>query len=442
MENEEGVDAASLGDGLVLRTVRDERDVERYAAFHAAVVSEMEGITCAHLLHHHPEIRYGDFLLVEDETTGEVVSTTCLIPWHCRYGEVDLDVAMLEMVATHPRYRHRGLVRAQIHRFHRMASERRFDLCIIEGIPYYYRQYGYAYAVDHWASDSLPAWCIPDEPAGQPRPYRLRRATLEDAAVLTSLYQGATASLHNRTLRSPDYWRFLLQWMQYPVQLVEDERDGRAVGYVVTTELRNSQGIAATESGIVSQEVGLAVLRMLKAAVAALMGGEIRLGWPQTGTLVRLGRSLGSVPLPHDQWLMRIPDVARLLSRIGPILERRVAASDCAGLTAELCLNLFHQAFVLHFEAGRMVRVDAVGFVDTSMGADGGDLCIPPDAFVRLVLGYRDLDELRDAWPDIVVRPERRHVLRVLFPEVTSYFSMPYLYCGPAAGDANADERG
>jgi hypothetical protein len=62
------------------------------------------------------------------------------------------------------------------------------------------------------------------------------------------------------------------------------------------------------------------------------------------------------------------------------------------------------------------------------MGADGGDLCIPPDAFVRLVLGYRDLAELQDAWPDIVVKPERRHLLQTLFPKLASYFWMPYLY--------------
>ena len=40
------------------------------------------------------------------------------------------------------------------------------------------------------------------------------------------------------------------------------------------------------------------------------------------------------------------------------------------------------------------------------MLGDEGDpsfLCIPPEAFVRLALGYRGLEELRDAWPDIVV---------------------------------------
>jgi hypothetical protein len=93
-------------------------------------------------------------------------------------------------------------------------------------------------------------------------------------------------------------------------------------------------------------------------------------------------------------------------------------------------VNLFRQAFALRFVGGALQEVAALGFVDASMGADGGDLCIPPDAFVRLVMGYRTLEELSDAWPDIVVRPARRHLLDTLFPNCRAYFSMPYFYYG------------
>jgi len=421
----------NLGNGLILRTIRNKCDIERYAAFHAATVSEAEGITCAYLPRHHPEASYDDFLFVEDECTGAVVSTICLIPWHCRYEDVTLDVAMLEMVATHPDYRHRGLIRAQVNRFHQMVSERGFDLSIIEGIPYYYRQYGYGYAIDHAASDSLPAWRIPDQPDGRPCPYTLRPATLDDVPTLARLYQDAMRPLQLHTLRSPDYWQFLLEWAQYPVQMVEEQGSSRAVGYICALKLEHNRGVRVVESGIASHEVAMAVLRQLKTETS----GEIQLGWPQISTLVQTARSLGSVSAPSDQWLLRVPDFARLLSKIGPVLERRLAASDCAGLTANLTINLFRQALVLWFEAGKLVSVDSLGFVDSSMGADGGDLCIPPDAFMRLVFGYRDLDELRDAWPDIVVKAESRHVLRVLFPKMTSYFCMPYLYCGPTGSD-------
>jgi GNAT superfamily N-acetyltransferase len=407
---------------LILRSVRDERDVERYVAAIAAVNGEVESRMGDRLLRHHPAVVYDDFILVEDPRTGGVVSTTCLLPWRCRYEDVVLDVAMLEMVGTHPDYRHRGLIRAQIERFHQVVRERRCDLSIIQGIPYYYRQYGYAYALDLRDSDSLPAWRIPDLSGDPANRYRLRQATVDDVPVLTRLYQDLTAGLQLYTLRDAAYWRFLLQWAGCPVRLVEDGRDGRAVGYICTVARADGRVITVTECQIAGLEAGIAVLRQLKAETS----GEIRLGGSQDHTLMRIGRSLGSTPLPAYQWLLRFGDVARFLHKIGPVLERRLAASGCAGLTADLCINLFRQAFVLHFEAGKLLQVEPAGFVDASMGADGGDLCIPLEAFVRLALGYRDLDELRDAWPDIVVKAGSRHVLDVLWPRMASWVRMPY----------------
>lgn len=432
----------SIEPGITLRTVRDERDIDRYAAFHATGSGsvygtmsrewcEVWGITCDYLLRHHPDISYDDFLLVENESTGKVVSTTCLIPWHCHYEDVPLEVAMLEMVATHPEYRNRGYVRAQVNRFHQMVNERRFDLSIVWGIPYYYRKYGYAYAIDIQRADSLPARAIPDSHDGEQCPYKLRKAVVEDASILVRLYQETMAPVQLHDSRNLDYWQFLLQWMQYPVDVVEDQRSGRVVGYIcidrsVTSKEEKGADTKVVESAVTSHDVGMFILRQLKAKC----GGEIQLGWPQTSTLVQIGRSLGTNPLPVYQWLLRIPDVAGLLSKIGSVLERRVAASALAGLTADVCINLFQKAFMLQFKQGKLLKVDPVGFVNTSVGADGGDICIPLDAFVRLVFGYRQLDEMRDAWPDISVKPESRYFVDVLFPRMTSFFCMPWQYYG------------
>src|SRR5512133_2162541 len=95
-----------LGQGLVMRTVRDEYDAERYVGLSAAVNGEQEGIMCARLIHHHPGTSYRDYVFVEDmQRDGAVVSTTCLIPWHLNYAGIVLAAAMLEMVVTHPDYR-------------------------------------------------------------------------------------------------------------------------------------------------------------------------------------------------------------------------------------------------------------------------------------------------------------------------------------------------
>lgn len=412
-----------LGDGLVLRSVQSQADAERYAAFNTEYVSDIQGLTCAKLLAHHPTMRWDDFFFVEEAATALMVSCICLIPWRCQLGEgataVELQVAMLEMVVTHPDYRHRGLVRKQIEHFQRCAATQGFDLCIIEGIPYYYRQYGYAYATDHWASDGLALARVPAGDGGQQ--LRLRAATLADIPALDTFYAQSMRPLAIWTTRTPDYWRYLIEAARYPVMMVEEAVSGAPLGYVVGW--RNQSGAQIAESGLPAASTVLTFFQWCKAHIS----GELILGWPAESTLVQVGRSLGSAPRLADQWLLRAPDLPKLLLKFAPLLATRLAKSAYAGLTAELTLNLFRQAYLLRFVAGEFVAVEPLGFVDASMGADGGDLCIPPDAFMRLLLGYRTLDELADAWPDMVVRATRRHLWQVLWPKQATYFWKPYM---------------
>lgn len=414
----------SLGGGLVLRSVRSERDIESIVALHSTHVSPVEGATCGALLRHFPRMGFDDFLVVEDRGSGAIVSTTCLIHWPCRFCGVPLQVAMLEMVATHPAYRHRGLVREQIRRFHEVLEERQFDLSIIQGIPYYYRQFGYAYAVDHSPLEALPLARM--RGLGTEQRFRLRAAVSDDLSSLGQLFDKAMEPVQFRECRGIEDWRYLLCAAHYPVRLLVDGRDERPAGYVCTHG-GGEHPLRVNEAAVFDHEAGLAVLRLLSQETNC----ELQLGGPPSGLLAQLARSLGSSSLPPYQWLFRIVDLRALLLKLAPVFGARLAASPFARFTGALTLNLFRQALMLVFENGRLRQVEMAGFRDASMGADPGDLAIPPDAFVRLLLGYRRLEDLYDAWPDTVVRPESRLLLQVLFPPVTSHLYMHYHYLGP-----------
>jgi len=420
-----------LGNSLVLRSVRSERDIERYVTFQFDMFHNAECVTVDRLLRHHPEITYDDFLFVEDEATGEIVSTTCLVPWHCRYEEVDLDLAQLELVATHPDYRRRGLIRAQIRRFHHVLQQRSFHLSAIGGIPYYYRQFGYAYAVDLPAARVIPSRAIPDARATDSG-YRLRRAVPDDAPALVRLYEHTVRPLQFHDTRSLELWSYLLQWAAYPVQMVEDQ-SGNVVGYVCVVQLPDDRGVEVTESAIGSYAVGMAVLGLLKGKTS----GDIVIGGQEQGVLSDIAAVRGYASRGGYQWLLRITDVAAFLDRLRPVLERRLSDSPFAGLTTDLRLNLFREAFELRFRNGELRSVHTLGFTDTSHGSDGGDILIPPEAFVRLVLGYRSVEQLRDAWPDIVIKPDIYPLVAALFPRMNSSLRLPYSYQGPVPNRAS-----
>src|SRR5260221_2008078 len=416
--------AQKIADELILRSVRDDADKARFAAFNAVYNNPQEGATCRCLLDHHPDVTPDDFLIVESDATHEIVSTTCLIPWNLRFAGVDVRAAQLEMVLTRPDFRGRGLVRTQIKHFEQLVKQRGFDLSFIWGIPYYYRQFGYSYTIDGATIESLPVWRIPDDPLGESLSLRLRPAGLADIPCLTEFFERGNNGLDLSTRRGTEYWSYLLEAARHPVELVEMAESGEVVGYAVIA--RSGKIVSILENSLTNAMAALALLQTVKSQAH----DQLQIAWPGNLPLAALARQLGSQTVHGGQWLLRIPAMAQFLNKLRPLFERRVANSAWHKLTAEITINLFREAFCWRFEQGKFKSVQSLGFVDSSMGADGGHLCIPPDAFLRLLFGYRALDELLDAWPDIVVRPEARSLLSTLFPRLQPYLYTSYHYLG------------
>jgi predicted N-acetyltransferase YhbS len=416
----------TLPGNLVLRSLHGEQDIGRFAQFNGRWNNEDEGRTCACFLRQQPGRTLDDAWLIEDLNAQETVATVCLIPWTFRYGDVLLRVAMLEMVLAHPGYRGRGLVRTLVQRFHARVTEQAYDLCVIWGIPFFYRQFGYGYAIDGDRGESLPARQIPDGTAAA----FLRRAETTDIPLLQLLYAELVKPLALTVARDAAYWEYLLRHAQHPFELLIDGSGGEARGYA--SIFRSAQRAHVLESSLPTISDAMALLRLAKQETVQ----EVRVAGPADSTLATLVRGLGSQAVPGGQWLWRIPDLPQLLARIAPVLAARLAASPWRGLSGNIILNTYRAAYRLTFAAGSLAHIDVLGFVDSSMGADGGDLCLPPDALLRLVLGYRRLDELVDAWPDISCKPEKRTLIDTLFPPMSAFVYTPYHYLGRPEGAA------
>jgi predicted acetyltransferase len=414
-----------LGDGLVLRSLKTAADANRYATLNENVVGE--GAIARRLIERHPAMAPRHFIFVEDKVQGDVVSTSCLIPWRWRLDGLELRVAMLEMVATDPRYRRRGLVRAQVERFHALAEAEGFDLTVIQGIPYYYRQFGYTYALDHYPCDRLASHQIPRQDEDGAHPIRFRQAVPDDAARLTELYRAAMEPIQMVVERDEAYWRYLIQRSQVPIYVWAETAGSCPLdGYLMAQIADDGRRAIVAESHVRHADDALSALQTLAAGDDGTPRDEVSIGGHDGSLLLRVARALGSHPRPRYQWLIRVPDIAAFLTCLRPVLTRRLAAGGYATRSGTLRLNLYREAFDLQIHDGRLVDVARLGFVDYSLTADGGDLCIPRDAFVRLALGYRDLDQLRDAWPDIRIRHGRRYLFDALFPPISALLNMPY----------------
>jgi hypothetical protein len=74
----------------------------------------------------------------------------------------------------------------------------------------------------------------------------------------------------------------------------------------------------------VSHAAAHALLYHLKLTAPGIM----RLGGAGNGALLQAAHSLGGQPQPCDQWLVRITNMAALLTRLAPLFERKLLRVD------------------------------------------------------------------------------------------------------------------
>ncbi len=139
--------------------------------------------------------------------------------------------------------------------------------------------------------------------------------------------------------------------------------------------------------------------------------------------MVRAALAWGASDQGRYAWQVLIPDPARFLRQIGPLLERRIAGSPFTGLTRTVRINLYREAVELRFEAGKLIAVESIGFRDF---ADGNDLNLPPNLLPVLALGWRGVKQLGETYPDVGVWGRSAYLIDVLFPQVEAYLYTQY----------------
>ncbi|MFU8827484.1 MAG: GNAT family N-acetyltransferase, partial [Brevefilum sp.] len=119
-----------LGEGLIIRH-STAKDAEALALFNKEIHGEDEwdarGLiewTLDLISGEGPTFDVGDFTIVENTRTGEIVSSCCLISQTWSYEGIPFKVGRPELVGTKKDYRRRGLVREQFEILHQWSAGR------------------------------------------------------------------------------------------------------------------------------------------------------------------------------------------------------------------------------------------------------------------------------------------------------------------------------
>ncbi len=437
-----------LGDGLVLRWSTAE-DTERIAALLSMVYREkasdppnvhaMNNIR-ALMNGDHPLMGPDRYGLIEDTSRegNPVVACTCLERHTWTYEGIPFSVGRPEMVGTDDAYRNRGLIRALFEMVHE-RSEAEGDLVqAITGIPYFYRQFGYEYALELEDRRTTSLALIPKAKEGEPEPFALRAATIEDIPTIATLYERRRFSSIVSESISRKQWLYEIEtWKIHPqlphfmnLQMIVDAT-GQTVGFVGLETQRASKSLRVW---LLEFAGGVNVQAALPSILRALYtyGLNIEVRQPNVPPLSELAFYLGSAHPVYDvmgdelaraneppyAWYVRVKDLPGFLKHIAPALEKRLATSPLAGYTGEIKLDFYRGGLRMVFEQGRLMGAEDWRAPLYGDEANGG---FPPLVFLQVLFGHRSPKELRQVFPDVWVSEEIRLLLKVLFPTRPSF---------------------
>ena len=421
-----------LSDGLILRAATVE-DSGRVSEFMAEIFNDAEARlrTLSFMSDRHPGVGASDFTVVEDTSTGAVVSTLCLMSRRWRYGKVPLNVDEVATVGTHADYRGRGLVRAQFAVVHRWSAERGSLVQGLLGIPWFYRQFGYEPALEDPARRVGRAADVPDlrgEAAGK---WRVRLADEEDVAFIIETQTRASARHLISAVPDADRLRYAvsLRVRTMRVLAIVESGVGERVGYLSHRNCLQGGALELTACELTPEtsweSVTPAVLRYLRskgeeysaqgdggfAEIDLLLGSEHPMyqatSWPTR------------TPRPHA-WYIRVANVVAFIRKIAPALERRLGGSVLSDYSGSIKISFGDTGMRMVLADGLIDTVEPWGPTKENKWAHQRqfDAIFPGLIFLQLIFGFRSTDDLEYAFADCRAGvDETRMLLDRMFPK-------------------------
>jgi predicted acetyltransferase len=371
------------------------------------------------LIDHHPKMNLSNFYVIKDR--GRMVSTLNLIPVKWSIGGIVLNVAEMGHVGTLPEYRGKGLIKRLIEEFHKDVERQQYDLAVIEGIPYFYRQFGYEYAIPLLEETRIRLNQILEWKSK----IKIRPFAEKDVLEAKVLLEKSQNKFYVHSVRDETIWK-----VQQKTGIASDpesyqcyavEEQGKMVAYFRLNKIPKETELVITEVTEVDQLEAQAVLSFLKnygdQHNLETLSANISHEEPFAEHLASLG---GLKRVPTYAWQIRITNYVKIFQKLKPLFERRLATSMYNRLTETLNFNF--RVFTVQV----VVKDGKIKDIQNIDRGERGPIGLNPLAFVQLMVGYKNRQELEETVPDVRIAVSHRHLIDVLFPKMPSYIHSAY----------------
>lgn len=392
------------------------------AVFHPSDVGRLAQT----IFDHFPRMEEKYWFIAEEKTTAQIVSAFALIPWTLELEGVRLKVAEMGIVGTLEEHRKQGLMRRLNGEFDQVLEEERFDLSIIQGISGFYHQFGFHYALPLENHINVPLHAVAEKEDDDRDRYSFRLAELDDIPFLLREDEVYRGRFSIATFRDEANWRYMLtesRETEYGSEFwIMEAKGSDERFYFRIPQGGFGKGLIVSE---ISDGIGYEALEYLllfcKEKAVERDKPYVRLNLHNDSTAGRMAIGMGAEAGRPYAWQVKFPNIVRYLTKIGPVLEKRMRASVLAGHSGTFRLNFYRQSVDLVWNGGTLADIRP------GKGKCSNTFSIATDLFPALCLGHRNWRELRHIRPDVFPSSGKSAMLaEILFPTTVSWIHEQY----------------
>ncbi|MGM0640291.1 MAG: GNAT family N-acetyltransferase [Thermotogota bacterium] len=353
-----------------------------------------------------------------DTDKNKYIGTVSLIDTPMKYDGIEIKTCELGVVGTLEEYRGNKINDTLTKLFLEKAEELEYDMIIIEGIPYFYRRYGFNYSVP-MSSESFK---INNLEFTNKEKLTMRKADKKDLNFIKTEFDKSNEKVEiylNKEKEIIDNHMndYEERFLAKDYRIIEKE--GKKIGYLALTKFKDIMQICEISDDL-NFDVYESVLSILEKELDNYKTkDEIRLDIPETNKLIAFSRSKGSKRIGDYQWQIKILNLYRFMENIKPVLEKRIKNSIYNNENFKFKYHNYREMIEFNIKNSK-INIKKLKFEPAY------DVNIPPQAEVKYLLGNNTYEELRNILPDTIIQKKFLGLMNTMFPKTTRHFYHNY----------------
>lgn len=353
-----------------------------------------------------------------DTDKNKYVGTVSLIDTPMKYEGIDIKTCELGVVGTLERYRGNKINDTLTKMFLEKAEELEYEMIIIEGIPYFYRRYGFNYSVP-MSSESFK---INNLDFTNKEKLTMRKAGKDDLDFIKTEFDKSNEKVEiylNKEKEIIDNHMndYEERFLAKDYRIIEKE--GKKIGYLALTKFKDILQLCEISDELTFDTYESVFSLLIKEIDNYETKDEIRLDIPETNKSIAFSRSKGSKRIGDYQWQIKIPSLYRFMQKIKPVLEKRISNSIYKNENFKFKYHNYREMIEFDIQDSK-INLKKLKFEPAF------DVNIPPQAEVKYLLGNNTYEELRNILPDTIIQKKFLGIMNTMFPKTTRHFYHNY----------------